>query len=121
MVQGVWVDGGFKFESGEMFVSGILLCSPFILRPIWLDKSAFLRILCIYFARTSHFLLALSRHLFCQPSYLASVSLFITPWILLQFLKQYPRLLNLGKHLLSDLYKSGSGFSKQIGLGKTFL
>ena len=59
MGQGVWVDGGFKLESGEMFVSGILLCSPFILIPIWLDGSAFLLILCGDFARTSHFLLAL--------------------------------------------------------------
>ena len=60
MGQGVWIDGGFKLESGEMFVSGVFLCSPLILRPIWLDESAFLRILCGDFAGTSHFLLALS-------------------------------------------------------------
>ena len=89
MGQGVWIDGGFKLESGEMFLSGILMCFPFIFRPIWLDKSAFLQILCGYFAGTSHFLLTLLRHLFLQASYLASVSLFITPWLLLQFLKQY--------------------------------
>ena len=108
-------------ESGEMFVSGIFLCSHFILRPIWLDESAFLRILCGDFAGTSHFLLTLLQHFFCQPSYLASVLLFITPWILLQFLKQYPQLLNLEQHLLSDPFKSGGGFSDQIGLRKTFL
>ena len=121
MGQGVWIDGGFKLESGEMVVSGILLCYPFILRPFWLDESAFLRILCRDFAGTSHFMLALLRHFFCQPSYLASVLLFITPWILLQFLKQYPRLLNLGQHLLSNPFKSGGVFSDQIGLRKTLL
>ena len=47
--------------------------------------------------------------------------LFITPWLLLQFLKQYPKLLNLGQQLLSDPFKSGGGFSDQIGLRKTFL
>ena len=108
-------------ESNEMFVSGFFLCSPFILRPIWLDESAFLRILCGDFAGTSHFLLMLSRHIFFQLSYLTSVSLFITPWLLLQLLKQYPQLLKLGQHILSDPFKSGGGFSDQIGLGKTFL
>ena len=117
----MWIDGVFKLESGEMFVSGIFLFSPLILRPIWLDESAFLRILCGDFAGTSHFLLVFLQHFFCQPSYLASVSVFITPWLLLQFLKQYPQLLNLGKHLFSNPFKSGGRFSDQIGLGKTFL
>ena len=121
MGQGVWIYGCFKLENGEMFASGIFLCSPFILRPIWLDESSFIQILCGDFAATSRFLLALSRHFFCQPSYLASVSLFIPMWLLLQFLKQYPRLLNLEQHLLSDPFKSGGGFLGQIGLWKTFL
>ena len=28
MGQGVWIDGGFKLESGEMFVSGIFCVLP---------------------------------------------------------------------------------------------
>ena len=121
MGQGVWIDGGFMLESGEMFVSGIFLCSPFILRPIWLDESAFLRIPCGDLVGTSHFLFAFSRNFFCQPSHLDIVSLFITPCLLFQLLKQYPRFLNLGQHLLCDPFKSGGGFLDQIGLRKTFL
>ena len=97
------------------------MCTPFILRPIWWDESTFLWILQGDSAGTSHFLVALSRHFFLQLSYLANVSLFITSWLLLQLLNQYPRLLYLGQHLLSDPFKLGSGFSYKIGLGKTFL
>ena len=104
-----------------MFVSGIFICTPFIVRPIWWDKSAILCILRGDSAGASHFLVVMSRHLFCQISYLSNVSLFITLWLLLQFLKQYPRLLYLGQHLLSDPFKSGGGFSDPIGLRKTFL
>ena len=107
-------------DSGEIFVSGIFLCTAFVLFPIWWDESAFLQILRGAFAGTSHFLVELSQHFFCQLSYLANVSLFITPGLLLQFLKKYPRLLYLGQHVLSNSFKSGGGFSDQIGLKKTF-
>ena len=107
--------------SGEMFVPGVFLCTPFILSPFWWDKSAILRILQGYFSGTSHILLTLLRHFFCKVFYLANVLLFITPWLLLRFLKQYPQLLNIGQHLLSNPFKSGGGFSDQIGLRKTFL
>ena len=64
---------------------------------------------------------AASRCLCCHTEYSPKVVALRTPWLRLQFVKQYPLLCQRGQQRFEDPFMSGGGSSVQIFRGKIAL
>ena len=68
-----------------------------------------------------HLCFAASRCLCCHTKYSPEEVVLRTPWLRLQFLKQYPLLCQRGQQRLEDPFMNGGGSSVQMAQGKIAL